>query len=84
MFSRETDASKIALVYLVARLRYGGFKLLDTQFVTTHLEQFGTIEISRDAYRARLREAIIETADFMRMPKDYGAAEVLQVLSQTS
>ena len=84
MFSRETDASKIALVYLVARLRYGGFKLLDTQFVTAHLEQFGTIEISRDAYRVRLREAIIETADFMRMPEDYGAAKVLQVLSQTS
>ena len=84
MFSRETDASKVALVYLVARLRVGGFKLLDTQFVTSHLQQFGTIEISRDAYRARLREAIIETADFMRMPQDYGAVEVLQVLSQTS
>lgn len=84
MFSRETDASKVALVYLVARLRFGGFKLLDTQFVTTHLQQFGTIEISRDAYRARLREAVVETADFMRMPLDYGAVEVLQVLSQTS
>jgi len=84
MFSRETDASKVALVYLVARLRFGGFKLLDTQFVTTHLQQFGTIEISRDAYRARLREAVVETADFMRMPQDYGAVEVLQVLSQTS
>lgn len=84
MFSRETDASKVALVYLVARLRFGGFKLLDTQFVTTHLQQFGTIEISRDAYRARLREAIVETADFMRMPLDYGAVDVLQVLSQTS
>ena len=84
MFSRETDASKVALVYLVARLRFGGFKLLDTQFVTSHLQQFGTIEISRDAYRARLREAIVETADFMRMPQDYGAVEVLQVLSQTS
>lgn len=84
MFSRETDASKVALVYLVARLRVGGFKLLDTQFVTSHLQQFGTIEISRDAYRARLREAIVETADFMRMPQDYGAGDVLQVLSQTS
>lgn len=84
MFSRETDASKVALAYLVARLRFGGFKLLDTQFVTSHLKQFGTIEISRDTYRARLREAIVETADFMRMPQDYGAVEVLQVLSQTS
>ena len=84
MFSRETDASKVALVYLVARLIFGGFKLLDTQFVTTHLQQFGTIEIPRDAYRARLREAIVETADFGKMPENYGAAEVLQVLSQTS
>jgi len=84
MFSRETDASKVALAYLVARLRFGGFRLLDTQFVTTHLQQFGTIEISRDAYRARLREATIENANFEMMPESYGAAEILQVLSQTS
>ena len=48
MFSRARDASKIALVYLVARLRYGGFTLLDTQFVTGHLSRFGAIEVSRD------------------------------------
>lgn len=84
MFSRETDASKVALVYLVARLIYGGFKLLDTQFVTAHLGQFGTVEISRDAYRVRLHEATTESADFRRMPEDYGAMAVLQVLSQTS
>lgn len=84
MFSRETDASKIALVYLIARLRYGGFKLLDTQFITEHLMQFGAIEISRDVYRMQLREAAIETADFTRMPEDYCVAEVLQLLSQTS
>lgn len=84
MFSRETDASKVALVHLVARLIVGGFKLLDTQFVTDHLKQFGTIEISRDAYRVRLHEATIEEAEFDRMPLDYGAAGVLQVLSQTS
>jgi leucyl/phenylalanyl-tRNA--protein transferase len=84
MFSRETDASKVALVYLVARLIVGDFKLLDTQFVTSHLEQFGTIEIPRDTYRARLREATLEQADFDRMPIDYGAGDVLQVLSQTS
>ena len=46
-FSRERDASKIALVYLVARLKYGGFTLLDTQFVTGHLARFGAIEVSR-------------------------------------
>lgn len=89
MFSRETDASKVALVHLVARLIAGGYKLLDTQFVTTHLRQFGAMEISRDAYRAKLHEATVLRADFLRMPLDYGvgvagAAAVLQVLSQTS
>src|SRR6516164_6607418 len=50
MFSRETDASKVALVHLVARLRLGGFRLLDTQFLTPHLARFGGIEISRARY----------------------------------
>jgi leucyl/phenylalanyl-tRNA--protein transferase len=89
MFSRETDASKVALVHLVARLIMGGYRLLDTQFVTSHLKQFGAIEISRDSYRAKLHEATVEHADFNRMPLDYGvgaagAEAVLQVLSQTS
>lgn len=84
MFSRRTDASKIALVYLVARLIAGGYMLLDTQFVTEHLSQFGTIEIPRDAYRARLHLAILEKADFYRLPLDAGAEDVLQVLSHTS
>jgi len=84
MFSRETDASKVALVYLVARLIAGGYKLLDTQFVTEHLRQFGTVEIPRDTYRARLHLATLEEADFYRLPLDAGAEEVLQVLSHTS
>jgi len=84
MFSRETDASKVALVHLVARLIYGGFRLLDTQFVTAHLSQFGTVEIPRDDYRVRLHEATIEKADFRAMPENYGAMGVLQVLSQMS
>jgi leucyl/phenylalanyl-tRNA--protein transferase len=58
MVSRARDASKIALVHLVARLKAGGFSLLDTQFTTRHLEQFGVEEISRDAYRARLLRAL--------------------------
>jgi leucyl/phenylalanyl-tRNA--protein transferase len=58
MFSRARDASKVALVHLVARLRLGGFTLLDTQFVTTHLAQFGTQEVPRAAYRRSLTEAI--------------------------
>jgi leucyl/phenylalanyl-tRNA--protein transferase len=58
MFSRARDASKVALVHLVARLRMGGFTLLDTQFVTTHLAQFGTREVPRVAYRRSLAEAV--------------------------
>jgi leucyl/phenylalanyl-tRNA--protein transferase len=62
MFSRETDASKVALVHLVERLKRGGFQLLDTQFLTAHLARFGAIEISRAEYKARLRQALsVET-----------------------
>jgi leucyl/phenylalanyl-tRNA--protein transferase len=66
MFSRATDASKVALVHLVARLSAGGFVLLDTQFLTAHLERFGTVEIPRRVYRARLAEALPVAADFHR------------------
>jgi leucyl/phenylalanyl-tRNA--protein transferase len=58
MFSRARDASKIALVYLVARLIYGGFALLDTQFVTGHLARFGAIEVSRDEFQRLLEGAL--------------------------
>ena len=58
MFSRERDASKVALVYLVERLRRGGFVLLDTQFLTEHLERFGAHEIPRAEYRRRLARAL--------------------------
>ncbi len=58
MFSRATDASKIALVYLVERLRQRGFVLLDTQFMTEHLRRFGTIEIPRTEYKTRLAHAL--------------------------
>ena len=64
MFSRVTDSSKIALVYLVERLRTGGFVLLDTQFVTEHLHRFGAIEISRAKYKARLARALKVEARF--------------------
>ena len=64
MFSRETDASKVALVHLVERLRTRGFSLLDTQFLTPHLEIFGAIEIPRDDYRERLRLALASEARF--------------------
>jgi leucyl/phenylalanyl-tRNA--protein transferase len=58
MFSRERDASKVALVHLVARLKVGAYALLDTQFLTKHLAQFGVIEIPREVYLARLHEAL--------------------------
>jgi len=58
MFSRVTDASKVALVHLVARLRYGRYRLLDTQFLTPHLAQFGGIEITRARYHRLLAEAL--------------------------
>jgi leucyl/phenylalanyl-tRNA---protein transferase len=64
MFSRVTDASKVALVHLAARLRSGGFQLLDTQFVTDHLRRFGAIEITRREYHARLAAAIHQEAHF--------------------
>jgi leucyl/phenylalanyl-tRNA--protein transferase len=70
MFHRAPDASKTALVHLVARLRAGGFELLDTQFVTPHLASLGAIEIGRDAYLAALDAAIGKTADFFAWPKD--------------
>lgn len=58
MFHRETDASKVALVHLVGRLRAGGFRLLDAQFQTAHLATFGAVEIARDDYRVLLDKAM--------------------------
>jgi leucyl/phenylalanyl-tRNA---protein transferase len=58
MFSRERDASKVALVHLVDALKRGGFTLLDTQFITSHLTRFGAIEIPRQQYLAKLQDAL--------------------------
>lgn len=65
MFHRETDASKVALVALVDRLRRRGYVLLDTQWTTPHLEQFGTIEIPRSEYLARLDDALEKSCAFV-------------------
>ena len=64
MFSRVTDASKVALVHLALRLRLGGYRLLDTQFLTAHLARFGGIEISRSHYHRLLAEALAYRASF--------------------
>jgi leucyl/phenylalanyl-tRNA--protein transferase len=69
MFHRERDASKVALVHLVARLRAGGFRLLDTQFVTAHLASLGAVAIKREAYRRMLDRAIHAQADFLVWPR---------------
>jgi leucyl/phenylalanyl-tRNA--protein transferase len=64
MFSVERDASKAALVHLVARLARGGFRLLDTQFMTAHLAQFGAVEMPREDYLKLLAEAVVAEAEF--------------------
>ncbi|MCL4162821.1 UNVERIFIED_CONTAM: hypothetical protein GTU68_045937 [Idotea baltica] len=79
MFSRETDASKIALVYLVARLRVGGYLLLDTQFTTDHLESLGAIEIPRKAYKARLKEALSVAAQFHELDEATSIEGILDI-----
>ena len=68
MFHTERDASKVALVHLVARLRLGNFKLLDTQFLTDHLARLGAIEIGRPEYRRRLAAALRCVGEFRTYP----------------
>ena len=70
MFHTETDASKVALVHLVARLRAAGFKLLDTQFVTDHLRTFGAVEVPKDQYHKLLDVALVGESDFDAIPLD--------------
>ena len=77
MFSRERDASKIALCHLVARLTFAGYRLLDTQFVTKHLQNFGALEVPRSDYRARLSEALNHDVDFFA---SYSDSEMLRYL----
>jgi leucyl/phenylalanyl-tRNA--protein transferase len=76
MFSRARDASKVALVHLVARLIAGGYRLLDTQFMTEHLAQFGAEEISRGAYRRRLRDALDVEGDIYAIGSSAAAGGV--------
>ena len=84
MFSFETDASKVALVHLVARLKYGGYRLLDTQFVTKHLSGFGAVEVRRADYRRRLTNALAAASDFRAMPQDWSGEMILQLITQMS
>lgn len=90
MFTRVTDASKCCLAALVARLRLGGFRLLDTQFLTSHLAGFGAVEIPAKDYRARLSAALSGASGDFFAGDDGGLGEgpsgkrIVQLLSQTS
>ncbi|VAV96293.1 Leucyl/phenylalanyl-tRNA--protein transferase [hydrothermal vent metagenome] len=84
MFHRVTDASKVALAYLVARLKVGGYCLLDTQFITPHLSQFGAMEIPRHDYKMRLAQALETDGDFYSLGRDAGPETILQSLTHTS
>jgi leucyl/phenylalanyl-tRNA--protein transferase len=70
MFHRKRDASKVALVHLAARLAKGGFRLLDTQFVTPHLASLGAVEVSKQIYREKLADALAHEGNFWSWPKD--------------
>lgn len=84
MFSTERDVSKIALMHLVARLIAGGFTLLDTQFVTEHLRQFGTIEVDRDEFQRRLETALDLNGDFHAIGPEPAADRVLALIASAS
>jgi leucyl/phenylalanyl-tRNA--protein transferase len=84
MFSRQTDASKVALVHLVARLKLGGFKLLDAQFLTEHLARFGAVEIPREAYLAKLSEAIAAPAYWPAPSGNSGMPSSAPALGETA
>ncbi len=83
MFHNARDASKVALVHLVARLIAGGYGLLDTQYVTEHLRSFGAIEVPRDRYRLLLDAALDDVADFDALPAVTSGADVLEIISQS-
>ena len=83
MFSRITDASKVALVHLAARLRLGGYRLLDTQFLTPHLAHFGGVEITRARYHRLLADALAYRASFPAALPDGSGADPLAALQSS-
>jgi leucyl/phenylalanyl-tRNA---protein transferase len=80
MFSYERDASKIALMHLAARLIHGGFTLLDTQFVTEHLRQFGAIEVDRAGFHGLLDHALGQPANFLALDRDVAPERVVDIV----
>ncbi len=81
MFSRATDASKAALIHLAARLRFGGFNLLDAQFITPHLSQFGAQTLPRRIFQGLLSVALETKADFRALPEDTPGATLVSILA---
>jgi len=81
MFSNARDASKVALIYLCARLVAGGFSLLDTQFVTEHLRQFGTMELDRNEFHRLLEKALAHQANFKALPATAPPDEILAIIA---
>lgn len=81
MFSRVTDASKVALVHLAARLRHGGFKLLDAQFTTPHLEQFNAQTLPRRIFQSLLGIALETNANFAALPVETKGNDLISILS---
>lgn len=79
MFSRATDASKVCLVHLVARLRFGGFTLLDAQFVNNHLTQFGALAVKKAEYHKLLEPALAGEADFKAFSADQDIEKVIEL-----
>lgn len=84
MFSYVRDASKIALIHLSARLIYGNFTLLDTQFVTEHLRQFGAREVERPEFHALLDTALSSEADFLMLPKDTPPTHIVDIVQRAA
>jgi leucyl/phenylalanyl-tRNA--protein transferase len=84
MFSRRTDTSKVALCYLVDRVRYAGFTLFDTQFLTAHLASLGAIEVPREDYQRMLGEALDIYADFNAPGRLPPPQTLLQRMTHTS
>ena len=84
MFSRETDASKIAMLHLIARLKIGGFQFIDAQFHNEHLTQFGLVEMPNEEYQQLLASALTNRADFFAAPDQLSTTRVVQSITQTS
>ncbi len=84
MFSRVSDASKVALVHLVARLNFGGFKMLDAQFLNPHLERLGATSLPKLEYQKRLEPLLEMDADFFAFGGDADTAQVLKLAGANS